>query len=232
MKQSIKVKFILTIYSLFTPTLIFSATDEVFTMPWWGWPAALFFTTFFIGIFGVLAGIGGGVLFVPLASSFFPFHIDFVRGTGLFIALGSSLAAAPHLLGKNLASIKLALPTALVASAFAVVGAFFGLWLSALNPAYIQGSLGVTIIGIVFIMLFAKDSEHPSVAGGNYLGTNASYRRDISRRNYRKRSKLDSSQHRERFILFCFCRIIGWYFRTWCRLGKCADIEHKHGCTG
>mgnify|MGYP000010513161 FL=1 len=169
MKQSIKIKFIFTFYSIFTPTLIFSATDEIFTMPWWGWPTALFFTTFFIGIFGVLAGIGGGVLFVPLASSFFPFHIDFVRGTGLFIALGSSLAAAPHLLEKNLASIKLALPTALVASAFAVVGAFFGLWLSALNPAYIQGSLGVTIIGIVFIMLFAKDSEHPSVDGGNYL---------------------------------------------------------------
>ena len=94
MKQSIKIKFILSFYSIFTPTLIFSATDEVFTMPWWGWPVALFFTTFFIGIFGVLAGIGGGVLFVPLASSFFPFHIDFVRGTGLFIALGSSLAAA------------------------------------------------------------------------------------------------------------------------------------------
>ena len=71
-------------------------------MPWWGWPTALFFTTFFIGIFGVLAGKGGRVLFVPLASSFFPFHIDFVRGIGLFIALGSSLAAAPHLLEKNL----------------------------------------------------------------------------------------------------------------------------------
>ena len=108
---------------------------------------SIVFHHIFIGIFGVLAGIGGGVLFVPLASSFFPFHIDFVRGTGLFIALGSSLAAAPHLLEKNLASIKLALPTALVASAFAVVGALFGLWLSALNPAYIQGSLGVFLTG-------------------------------------------------------------------------------------
>ena len=150
MKQSIKIKFILTFYSTFTPTLIFSATDEVFTMPWWGWPAVLFFTTFFIGIFGVLAGIGGGVLFVPLASSFFPFHIDFVRGSGLFIALGISLALAPHLLEKNLASLKLVFPTALVAFAIAVVGAFFGLWFPTLNPAYIQGSLGVTIISIFF----------------------------------------------------------------------------------
>ncbi|MBS1255141.1 MAG: hypothetical protein MAG581_00940 [Deltaproteobacteria bacterium] len=169
MKHSIAFTISLTIFSILKPAIIFAAPEEVFNMPWWGWPIALFFTTFLMGIFGVLAGIGGGVLFVPLASSFFPFHIDFVRGTGLFIALGSSLAAAPHLLEKNLASIKLALPTAMVASAFAIVGAFFGLWLSAINPAYIQGSLGVTIIGIVFLMIFAKNSEHPYVARGNYL---------------------------------------------------------------
>ena len=169
MKRSILFKFGSLLFSLLSPSILLAGSTAEFDMPWWGWPTILFFTTFFIGVFGVMAGIGGGVLFVPLASSFFPFHIDFVRGTGLFIALGSSLAAAPHLLEKNLASLKLALPSALVASTFAMVGAFLGLWLSALNPAYIQGSLGVTIIVIVFIMLFAKNSEHPDVTHGNYL---------------------------------------------------------------
>ena len=169
MKRSILFKFGSLLFSLLSPSILLAGSTAEFDMPWWGWPTILFFTTFFIGVFGVMAGIGGGVLFVPLASSFFPFHIDFVRGTGLFIALGSSLAAAPHLLEKNLASLKLALPSALVASTFAIVGAFLGLWLSALNPAYIQGSLGVTIIVIVFIMLFAKNSEHPDVTHGNYL---------------------------------------------------------------
>ena len=168
MKRSILFKFGSLLFSLLSPSILLAGSTAEFDMPWWGWPTILFFTTFFIGVFGVMAGIGGGVLFVPLASSFFPFHIDFVRGTGLFIALGSSLAAAPHLLEKNLASLKLALPSALVASTFAIVGAFLGLWLSALNPAYIQGSLGVTIIVIVFIMLFAKNSEHPDVTHGNY----------------------------------------------------------------
>ena len=169
MKRSILFKYGSLLFSLLSPSILLAGSTAEFDMPWWGWPTILFFTTFFIGVFGVMAGIGGGVLFVPLASSFFPFHIDFVRGTGLFIALGSSLAAAPHLLEKNLASLKLALPSALVASTFAIVGAFLGLWLSALNPAYIQGSLGVTIIVIVFIMLFAKNSEHPDVTHGNYL---------------------------------------------------------------
>ena len=163
----------------FAPPLMAAPAVEA-ALPWWGWASILFVTTFLIGIFGVMAGIGGGVLFVPLVSSFFPFHIDFVRGAGLFIALSSSLAAAPSLLKSSMASLKLALPAALIASAFSIVGAFVGLWLSALNPAYIQGSLGVLILAIVVIMLFSKKSEYPTVnqndplakllqIGGTYL---------------------------------------------------------------
>ena len=136
-------------------------------LPWWGWVILLFVITFIIGVFGVMAGIGGGVLFVPLVSSFFPFHIDFVRGAGLFIALGSSLAAAPSLLKSNLASLRLALPVALVASAFSIIGAYLGLWLSSINPAIIQGLLGGLILMIVVIMLISKSSAIPLVKPGN-----------------------------------------------------------------
>src|SRR5436305_1809144 len=37
-------------------------------MEWWLWPLALFAVTFAIGIVAVLAGVGGGVLFVPIAG--------------------------------------------------------------------------------------------------------------------------------------------------------------------
>jgi hypothetical protein len=100
-------------------------------------------------------------------SGFFPFHIDFVRGAGLFIALGSSLAAAPYLLRQNLASLRLAMPVALIASAFSIVGAQLGLWISELNPAYIQGALGVMILGIATIMLRTPIKEFPVVAGND-----------------------------------------------------------------
>ena len=77
---------------------------------WWFWPLILFFFCFILGVIAVLAGVGGGVLFVPLVSGFFPFHIDFVRGAGLMVALAGALAAGPGLLRRNLASLRLALP--------------------------------------------------------------------------------------------------------------------------
>ena len=54
--------------------------------PWWFWPLVLFFFCLVLGVFAVLAGVGGGVLYVPLVSGLFPFHLDFVRGAGLLVA--------------------------------------------------------------------------------------------------------------------------------------------------
>jgi uncharacterized membrane protein YfcA len=129
-------------------------------LPWWAWPLILFVLTFVMGILAVLGGVGGGVLFVPIVSGFFPFHLDFVRGTGLLVALAGALAAGPGLLKKGMADLRLAIPVALIASSCAIVGAMIGL---AMPAEYIQLSLGVTILGIVAIMLKAKKSEFPVV---------------------------------------------------------------------
>ena len=85
------------------------------------------------------------------------------------IALGSSLAAAPNLLKTNVASLKLALPAALIASGFSIIGALSGLWLSQINPAYIQISLGILIFLIVLLMLFSSNTLYPEVKSGNIL---------------------------------------------------------------
>ena len=129
-------------------------------MPWWGWSITLFISTFILGILAVLGGVGGGVLFVPLIGGFFPFHIDFVRGAGLIVALSGALAAGPGLLKRNLASLRLSLPVALIASSAAIVGAMIGL---ALPANLINILLGATIIGIVIIMATAKKSDFPVV---------------------------------------------------------------------
>ena len=65
--------------------------DGVITA-WWIWPLALFAVSFAIGVVAVLAGVGGGVLFVPIVGGFFPFHLDFVRGAGLLLALSGAAA--------------------------------------------------------------------------------------------------------------------------------------------
>ncbi len=130
------------------------------TTPWWIWPLSLFIVTFILGILAVLGGVGGGVLFVPIVGGFFPFNIDFVRGAGLLVALAGALAAGPGLLKRNLASIRLALPVALIASAAAIVGAMIGL---ALKPNVVNTLLGATILFIVVIMATAKKSDFPVV---------------------------------------------------------------------
>lgn len=137
---------------------------------WWFWPVILFFFCFILGVIAVLAGVGGGVLFVPLVSGFFPFHIDFVRGTGLMVALAGALAAGPGLLRRNLASLRLALPVALIASACSIVGAVLGLYLSRLNPNIIQACLGATIVGIALLLLFSKNTDKPVVKKQDAIG--------------------------------------------------------------
>jgi len=137
-----------------------STTHEVTQRAWWFWPLILFILTFVLGVFAVLAGVGGGVLYVPIVSGFLPFHLDFVRGAGLIVALAGALAAGPGLLRKGMADLRLAIPMALIASTCAIIGAMIGL---ALPTSIVQTLLGATIIGIVIIMIKAKKSEFPDV---------------------------------------------------------------------
>ena len=147
-----------------------SAAASVDATPWWYWPVILFFFCFVLGVIAVLAGVGGGVLYVPLISGFFPFHIDFVRGAGLMVALAGALAAGPGLLKRNLASLRLALPVALIASTCSIIGAMLGLYLSSLNPNIVQGCLGLTIIGIAVLLLCSKNTERPVVTKQDAIG--------------------------------------------------------------
>jgi uncharacterized membrane protein YfcA len=149
------------------PVLALAASGAEPAAPWWIWPLALFAVCFALGIVAVPAGIGGGVLFVPIVSGFFPFHLDFVRGAGLLVALSGALAAGPALLRAGLADMRLALPLALLASVGAVVGAVIGL---AAPANAVQVALGITILCIAVLMLRSRNSEYPEVTHPDALG--------------------------------------------------------------
>jgi uncharacterized membrane protein YfcA len=150
-----------------TSTVSEAATSGSHT-PWWVWPLGLFVFTFVLGIVAVLGGVGGGVLYVPIVSGFFPFNLDFVRATGLLVALSTALSAGPGLLKRNLASLRLSMPFALIASTASIFGALIGL---ALPTNVVQTLLGATIIGIVFILLSARKSDFPDVPKSDKLST-------------------------------------------------------------
>lgn len=135
--------------------------------PWWVWPLLLFAMTVVMGIFAVVAGIGGSVVFVPVVSGFLPLvHLDFVRGAGLIVALSGALAAGPHLLRLRLADLRLAIPFALVASLGSLFGALLGF---ALPAAVVQTALGVAIIAIGGVMVLVKPGEGPPPHGPDRL---------------------------------------------------------------
>jgi uncharacterized membrane protein YfcA len=161
------------VFVLSCPALAFAAeqaTVAATVKPWWFWPVILFVFCLVLGILAVMAGVGGGVLYVPLVSGFFPFHIDFVRGVGLMVALAGALAAGPGLLRRNLANLRLAMPVALIASSCSIVGAMLGLYLSSLNPDIIQVCLGVTIVGIAILLVVSKNTEKPVVKNQDAIG--------------------------------------------------------------
>jgi uncharacterized protein len=165
---------LLSMFIVMSCPVVASATEAMTasaaSKPWWFWPIVLFFFCLILGILAVMAGVGGGVLYVPLVSGFFPFHIDFVRGIGLMVALAGALAAGPGLLRRNLANLRLALPVALIASSCSIAGAILGLYLSRLNPNLIQACLGATIVGIAFLLLFSKNTEKPVVTKQDAIG--------------------------------------------------------------
>ena len=175
MSERLKGRFLAVNLGLFffllSSSPVMAAAEEAVASgshAWWFWPLVLLIVTFVMGILAVLGGVGGGVLFVPIISGFFPFHLDFVRGTGLLVALSGAVAAGPGLLKMNLASLRLAIPVALIASACAIVGAMIGL---ALPTNIVQILLGATVLGICVLMLTAKKSTYPDVQQADKLSS-------------------------------------------------------------
>lgn len=154
----------------------------------WIWPLALFALCFLLGIIAVIAGIGGGVLFVPIVASFFPFHLDFVRGAGLVVALTGTLAAGPRLLRSGLADLRLVMPLALAGSVCSLAGAVVGF---ALPVNVVQTSLGVIIIAVALLVWLSKNTERYSTrsdALGRLLGLEGRFHDRASDRHHEWRT--------------------------------------------
>lgn len=103
---------------------------------------------------------GAGFFLCRLLAVFFPFHLDFVRGAGLMVALASSLAAAPILLKKNMVNLRLTVPAAVLEGAGGIVGAIIGL---ALPTHIVQICMGLVLLGIAGLLLTVKRVENPEV---------------------------------------------------------------------
>jgi uncharacterized membrane protein YfcA len=136
------------------------------------WVLLLFGFSFAIGIISPISGVGGGVLFVPLATAFLPFSVDFIRGAGLIMALVSALSASPHLIKEGLTNLKIMYPVAAVSLLTSIAGSITGLWLTNHFPRgehYFAICLGVLLLFIFFIMMISRRVEYPDVGNADGL---------------------------------------------------------------
>jgi uncharacterized membrane protein YfcA len=135
---------------------------------WWVWPVVLFSFTFIIGSIASLSGLGGGVLFVPLATAFSPFNIDFIRGAGLILALSTALFSAPHFIKAGLANLKIMIVITSVSTVTSIIGAIVGLWITSTLPQgqyYVLIALGGILFLIFGVMLTSKGVDFPKLEG-------------------------------------------------------------------
>lgn len=133
---------------------------------WWFWPLVMFVFTFFIGLIAPVSGVGGGVLFVPLVTAFFPFNVDFVRGTGLIMTLAGSLSSTPQLVRQGLANLKIMPPLLIVSLLGSLLGGSTGLWITngfPEGPHYVTVALGVILLIVFVIMVKSKRVEFPNI---------------------------------------------------------------------
>lgn len=136
------------------------------TLAWWVWPIVLFIFTFVIGVLSPISGVGGGVLFVPLATAFFPFSVDFIRGTGLIMALTGALSSSPKLVRAGLANMRLMPPIVMVSIVTSVLGSTAGLWITNSFPHgqyYVTTALGIVLLIVFAIMARSERLEFPNV---------------------------------------------------------------------
>ncbi|MBO8180892.1 MAG: sulfite exporter TauE/SafE family protein [Archaeoglobus sp.] len=99
---------------------------------------------FSIGFVAIIAGTGGGVLFTSFLLGFTSIHPDIVRATGLLSAVaGTRMGAQTYL--RSIANIRIALFLAAPYTVFAVIGAYFGL--------YLTGHFGTYGVAILKLML-------------------------------------------------------------------------------
>ena len=121
----------------------------------------------FIGVFAVLAGVGGGVIFTPLFMGFTSIDSYIIRSTGLFVAMVGALIAARPFLKKGLANIRMLFTGAVPYTASAIIGALLAGYIDSMmgakGEALIQGTLGLIVIGIGLLFIFKKNSEYPEV---------------------------------------------------------------------
>ena len=114
------------------------------------WLLAFFLLSFAIAVVGVLAGIGGGVIFTPIMMAFTPVNSVVIRATGLIVAMISGFITAGVFMKKGLGHFKLCVTLTVSQGIGALIGAQMAIYTANAFGDTGEGALRV-ILGCILV---------------------------------------------------------------------------------
>jgi uncharacterized membrane protein YfcA len=105
---------------------------------------ALFGVALVAGAFGALAGLGGGVIIVPVLTIFFGVNIHYAIGASVVSVIATSSGAAATYIKANLTNLKIGLFLEMATTLGALTGAFVG--------SYLAGPVLFLVFGLVLAL--------------------------------------------------------------------------------
>lgn len=132
------------------------------------WVSGLFLISFGIGFLATLAGIGGGVLWSPIAMAFTPMDSVVIRASGLIVAMFNGLVATGPLARTGMFNLRLCLFALMAYGIGAFAGAQGAIYVArAFGPAgegVIRIILALIMFGLfLYFLLGGKKVEYPEV---------------------------------------------------------------------
>ncbi len=119
---------------------------------------ALFGVALVAGAFGALAGLGGGIIIVPVLTLFFGINVHYAIGASVVSVIATSSGAAATYIKANITNVRVGLFLEMATTVGALSGAFIGV--------YLGGPVLFLVFGLVlglsaFVMWRKRDEELP-----------------------------------------------------------------------
>jgi uncharacterized membrane protein YfcA len=109
----------------------------------------VFLIAFLVGIFGSMLGIGGGVLLIPILSTFFSMPIKIAIGASSVSVIATSSAASMVYVSHGFTHTRLAMVLEIATTAGALAG---GITAALINPRFLTGFLGLVLLYVAYQM--------------------------------------------------------------------------------
>ncbi len=116
---------------------------------------AIFAVAAFAGGFGALAGIGGGIIVVPVLTIFFGIDIRYAIGASIISVIATSSGAAATYIKENITNIRVGMFLEIATTTGALSGAFLGAFLAGPVLFLIFGGL----LGLSAFLMWNKRQE-------------------------------------------------------------------------